>query len=666
MILGALSFSFESETGVAAQRLQKAIEDHWYTNEIGYDRDPVSHSICPPPGNREICFHPVTAIGFTGGFFTHPRLPYTPGDCLYTSPEGDILVLLSGNIYNPAVLLSDCNPGTNQVTGKIITESTPPSQPGITGVPDSLPALIAGAFLAEGPSFVNRLNGDFALFIFLPNQRKAYLFRDHVGIQPLGWHYAHHTLTFSSGILSLSRAMEPAVPLTEDFLLGYFKYTDLHKAPTRGVQKIPPGHYLRFSETGPEVIRYWHPEAVKTDHTLTREELLASLKVLVKDAVTIRCDHRFTAGAHVSSGIDSAVVATMARSRYAHQNPFHGFSWSPANVDPSSLKFDEREIISRFCTSAGIDPVSNAMDLPAFLKRIDHFYFNQGYFNEEQILEQAARHQVNLLFSGWGGDEFVSTGDRGIDSDLLSRGHWKLFFRRNPRFPLKNFLRNQLSYILLPALGILERGTVKGFREEARYLKKPFRKSHPTALRNFYFYTSRRQLHLRLLRHGFLQERTESWAINGFRHGVEYRYPLLDRRIIETMLKVPSELLAQFSSFRPLLREITPPLLPEEIRWHWDKHDPAAMALDRSLFREAALHLMKEAPTWKSNPALKYFDFKLLERDIALCRAKPDHPRFRHDTSKPGFDILARTLVYMKAIHAFSRDYGSPEFRQDH
>ncbi len=33
--------------------------------------------------------------------------------------------------------------------------------------------------------------------------------------------------------------------------------------------------------------------------------------------------------------------------------------------------------------------------------------------------------------------------------------------------------------------------------------------------------------------------------MNGFRKGVEYRYPLLDKRIIEYMLKVPSELLCK-------------------------------------------------------------------------------------------------------------------------
>lgn len=618
LILGVLSFLSGQCTAAVARNLNILTGESMY---IGGGSDNCV--------TGETNFHEITAKGFSGGFFTHSRLPDTPDDCHYLSPSGDILILLSGNIYNPE----------------------------INEIPDSLPALIARAFLAEGPSFVNRLNGDFALFILLPDQKEAYLFRDHVGIQPLAWHYDHRTLAFSSDMLALSRAIAPSSPPNPDYLLSYFKYIDLRTTPHRGVQKLLPGHYLHFTPEGPRVVRYWTPETIQPDPSLTKESLLANLDRLVRDAVAIRCDPRFTAAAHVSGGIDSGVVAALVRSHYAHQNPFSGFSWSPEVIDPSSLKFDEREIITRFCKSLGIDAVFNEMDLPAFLRRLDRFYFNKGYFNEEQILELSARNQVNLLFSGWGGDEFISTGDRGIDSDLLFHGHWRLFFRRNPLLPLKTFLRYQLSYIILPALGILERGTARGFRDDARYLKKPWKKSDPRALSNFYFFTSRRQLHLKLLAFHHLQERTESWAINGFQHGVEYRYPLLDRRIIETMLKVPSELLAQFSSFRPLLREITPPLLPEEVRWHWDKHDPAAMALDRKLFGEAALQLMEELPAWKGNPALHCFDFPLLEKEIA---------RFRHDTSKPGFAILARALVYMKAIHSFSRDYGSPEFRRDH
>ncbi len=91
---------------------------------------------------------------------------------------------------------------------------------------------------------------------------------------------------------------------------------------------------------------------------------------------------------------------------------------------------------------------------------------------------------------------------------------------------------------------------------------------------NYFFHTSRQQVHLGVLRFYHFQERCETWAVNGFRKGVEYRYPLLDRRIIEYMLKVPSAMLCKTDYFRPLLRLISEGILPEEVRWQADKSDP--------------------------------------------------------------------------------------------
>ena len=71
-------------------------------------------------------------------------------------------------------------------------------------VPD--PVLIADLFSREGPDFVKRLNGDFAIFIAQPEKKQAYLFRDHVGIRPMAWTVDQQTLCFSSDIIGLCRA----------------------------------------------------------------------------------------------------------------------------------------------------------------------------------------------------------------------------------------------------------------------------------------------------------------------------------------------------------------------------------------------------------------------------------------------------------------------------
>lgn len=117
-----------------------------------------------------------------------------------------------------------------------------------------------------------------------------------------------------------------------------------------------------------------------------------------------------------------------------------------------------------------------------------------------------------------------------------------------------------------------------------------------------------------------IQERCESWAVSGYRKGIEYRYPLLDRRIIELILRVPSELLCRTDYFRPLLREAGEGILTDEVRFNWSKEDHAYWSWMESLYKEAASALMPEVSSWKSNKNLFFIDFGRLERDIALLQ----------------------------------------------
>jgi len=573
-----------------------------------------------------LAFHAVTLGEFKGGYFLNNRLPFLSADICYCSSSNDILVLLSGSIYNREELLLRCN------------------------LPASAcdPFLIAELFSSEGPDFVKRLNGDFVIFIFQPARKLAYLFRDQVGIRPVAWIFDRQTLYFSSDIIGLCKALSVGETIDSEYLMGYFKYIDYRKTPDNKVRKLHPGHFIQFTESGALITRYWNPRDIKTDRSLTHERMLSELKSLVHDAVRIRCDRRFIGGAHVSSGIDSGIVAVLARRQYSKQGNFYGFSWSPENYSVDKTDFDERQIASKLCQEADISLVFADLQKEDFLHSVSSFFDNRGYFSEDYAAMQAVKTGTNLIFSGWGGDEFISTGDRGIELDLLRELRLQAFFRRNPVSNLKKFIRNQISYVLNPAFGFLNKGTARSFRNDARYIKKPYKKSDLAAIRNFYFHTSRRQLHLRLLEFYHLQERCESWAINGFRRGVEYRYPLLDRRIIEYMLKVPSILLCKTDYYRPVLREISEDILPDEVRWNWSKNDPVYWAWMDEMFSQSAVVFMDEVNTWKENPDLHFVDFDLLAADISNFRSKSldTEPR-----------VLFRALVYIKAIHDFSLRY---------
>jgi len=602
MIIGYLSFSNAGSESSPVDRLRKMTV------------------------SEQITFHPVRLGEFSGGYYLNNRLPYTSRDVLYTDCASDTLILLSGSVYNRAELMPLCN----------------------LSFSDPDPILIAELFAREGPDFVKRLNGDFTIFIFQQAKEHAYLFRDQVGIQPMAWLIDRKTLFFSSDIAGLCRAFSEGTDISSAYMMGYFKYIDYRKTPNAKVSKLHPGHYIHFTDNRVEITRYWEPEKIKTDREMSHDRMLSDLKSIVYDAVKIRCDSRFIAGAHVSSGIDSGIVATLARREYSRQDDFYGFSWSRAHYPAERADFDERKIVETLCQKAGISLIYSDIQKEDFLRIVSSFYDNQGYFSEDNATVQALRSGTNLIFSGWGGDEFISTGDRGIEQDLLRKLKLRTFFRRNPVSNPKKFVRNQLSYVVNPALGLLNRGTARSFINDARYLKKRFKRSDTSAIRNFYHHTSRHQLHLRLLQFYHLQERCESWAVNGYRRGVKYRYPLLDKRIIEYMLKVPSELLCKTDYFRPVLREISGDILPDEVRWNWSKNDPVYWAWMDDLFKNSALDIIEEINTWQKNQDLHFIDFDLLAEDIAKYKSKALDIEYK---------ILFRALVYIKAIHEFTLKY---------
>lgn len=574
----------------------------------------------------DLRFSPVEADGFTGGYFLHRLLPLSEQDIIWRKETTDILVLFSGYIYN-----------RRELAARFQLDADSPE-----------PLLAARLFLLEGPGFVSKLNGDFAIFICRPLLRQAYLFRDHIGIRPMAWKLIDDALIFSSDVKDLCRTVAAGKGPDPSWLSGSFRYIDLTRTPYPGVKKLLPGHYLEFSRKGTRLVRYWDPGKIETDRKIKYDDMLSDLRGLLADAVAIRCDSRFRAGAHVSSGLDSGIVAGLARKHFSSQPSFAGYSWSPGEFPAEKIACDERDQVRTFCSAAGLDPVFSGVTPDEFLGNVGHLFYNGGFFVEESQARKASSAGTNLIFSGWGGDEFISTGDRGIDTDLLRGLKLGIYFRRNPLRPLKRFARHFLEYTLFPALGILHPAVARSFEDEARYLKEPYKRSEGKAIRNFYFHTSRRQLHLRYLRFYHIQERCETWTVMGYRLGIEYRYPLLDRRIIEYMMRVPSELLCRAGSFRPLLRILGEGILPDDIRLNTGKKDHVFSAWWNGMISDSALSVMNEAGLWQANPDLSFVDFDLLEADIN---------RYQNGQLSVDPMILFRALVYLKAVYQFSLEF---------
>ena len=113
----------------------------------------------------------------------------------------------------------------------------------------------------------------------------------------------------------------------------------------RGVQGIPPGHYLLDRHGQIVVERYWQldfPSAsansLRRCLKLGTEDCLEQLPALLIDAIPIRLRADVAVGAYLSGGLDSSINASLVR-KFTN-NHLHTFSiaFSDTNYDGSAFQ----------------------------------------------------------------------------------------------------------------------------------------------------------------------------------------------------------------------------------------------------------------------------------------------------------------------------------------
>ena len=134
---------------------------------------------------------------------------------------------------------------------------------------------------------------------------------------------------------------------------------------------------------------------------------------------------------------------------------------------------------------------------------------------------------------------------------------------------------------------------------------------------------------LQLLLHGHLPARMEAWSADAARWGLDYRFPLLDRRLIEFCLALPPEQYVRQGWTRYLFRRVIEGLVPERLPWQRDKRDPVSERHSAAL-RQKLWPLLREPLAQYAQDATvsAYVDVPRMQQRLeALCaEASPSGP----------------------------------------
>ncbi|GEN29728.1 asparagine synthetase B [Halovibrio variabilis] len=460
-----------------------------------------------------------------------------------------------------------------------------------SGMPDG--QLIVSAFLKWGKACAQYLIGDFAFAIWNPRDGELFAARDVAGARPFFYSKQGSQFLFGSTVEAIASSPDVDFEIDES-RVAFFLAQPLQSKEDpflKGIEFLPPGHSLTASRRGVDVSRYWFPEHIVQAAPASLDEYAEQLRGLINQAVQDRICLDSPTGSHISGGLDSTGVTVLAH-RFLRQQGRQldmAYTWAPSVSEDYPLAqgaFDERTEIAKLSQREGFEcsfGTDSASDYFRFFRRNLAYENSADLFEELPLMEQAASRGTRVMLSGWGADECVSFSLRGYPSWLLSNRRFKDLF--NMARTLGGGLRRPggMAKFLFQtaALPFLPDWLYAAFspylnNNKLQCLGHPdFMKRHPEAWRETSLVWRDAKdpfsMQCALLLNGHIASRMSLWSTWAGPLGIQYRYPLMDKRLLEFSLSLPPDMLWQKRRKRIVYRMAMVDALPERV----SKHDVA-------------------------------------------------------------------------------------------
>ncbi|MBI5219525.1 MAG: asparagine synthase (glutamine-hydrolyzing) [Bacteroidia bacterium] len=337
----------------------------------------------------------------------------------FTDDSGRYTVVLNGEFYN----YMEFRPGLEKKGYKFRSESDT--------------EVLLNLFIDEGATFINKVNGDFALAIYDTVEESLFLFRDRMGVNPLLYYVDKDKLIFGSEMKALLAFGIPK-EIEHASVYAYFQLNYIPAPYTifKNVNKIIPGEYLYVKGNSVERKKYYSIPYLKDNlSSISYKDAQEKLIGLLDQAVQRRLVSDVPLGAFLSGGVDSSIITALAS---RHVNRISTFSIGYKD-EPY---FDEtnyaRLVAKKYNTNHTVFSLSND-DLYSVLHKVLD-YTDEPFADSSAlavyILSMHTREKVTVALSGDGADELfagynkhkahLKVHNAGILEELIKTGHHAL------------------------------------------------------------------------------------------------------------------------------------------------------------------------------------------------------------------------------------------------
>lgn len=441
--------------------------------------------------------------------------------------------------------------------------------------------IVLKAFLRWGEECFAKFVGDWALAIWAHKDRSLCLARDHAGTRTLYFEEKNDHLLWATFLETFFLQDGPR-SLDETFTACYLACQPIgDRTPYRGIRAVPPAHYVIVDKRGVRQRAYWAAIGTGTISYATDAEYEEHFLALFRQSVERRTSHGAPTLVHLSGGMDSTSILCMADEIEREKSSANALLVDTLSYfDPSEPHWNEQPFISvveshRNKTGTHLElslssrtfvapPASTATYL---LPGLDSSSFSW----EQRVFDVARQKGARVFITGNGGDEVLGGVPTSLPelADYLVSGQIGLFFTQATRWCLANrsamvsmakatvdhlvtlYGRTQFDRDSVPSWIESDQHIRLLERSERRSGSRILKRTRPSRIEN-------QRTWLRVLE-----------CLPHLQPGVtvryEYRYPYLDRNLVEFLFSIPREQLVRPGRRRSLMRRALRGIVPSEI-----------------------------------------------------------------------------------------------------
>ncbi len=467
-------------------------------------------------------------------------------------------IVLDGRLDNRSELIAEL--GLSSEDGKRLSDA----------------ALILHAYADWGEHCLEHFIGPFALVVVDERSGELLFGRDALGDRTLFYSWQGTRLVIASEQWAVAGADGLAEELDEKAVANYFALEETNDGRSffKNVSELLPAQVMLINASGQRSWRYWQPDSSKRVRCQSDKEYAEGFLALLEESIRCRMRSITPAGVLLSGGLDSGSVACLA-ARMISPQPLTTISY----VFDELQECDERGYIETVKEKWGIHsiqvpcddlwPFKNLQDMPCFPNQPDGNIYRMII---ERTFQRAREEGFCVLLTGHFGDELYD-GEEDWLFDLISEGRlWEAAQDIKLHIQYTGLRRTWRS-------AYLRRVGIRMLQEMPQgnqfiNLRKRRRRNVPVWLTPFSaekISFDQPQLAPEFtLKNNLLGSSTATDCASGTyftsRHGLEFRHPYRDRRLVEYVLALPAHQLYFHGQYKFVLRTAMQGILPEAIR----------------------------------------------------------------------------------------------------